>query len=91
MQLAMYWKPLPMLVLGLPSLVSGCLVFMIPETKGKELPQTMNDAVKMDSHLNPETDSEIVVNQDDLAGPNEKDEHDSPILTQKFAHLEERD
>ena len=41
--LAIYWKPLPMLVLGLPSLIAGSMVYFLPETKGKELPQTMKD------------------------------------------------
>ena len=41
--LAIYWKPLPMLVLGLPSLIAGSMAFFIPETKGKVLPQTMKD------------------------------------------------
>lgn len=41
--LAMFWKPLPMLVLGLPSLVAGASAYFLPETKGKELPQNMKD------------------------------------------------
>ena len=45
--LAIYWKPLPMLVLGLPSLIAGSMVYFLPETKGKELPQNMTDAVNL--------------------------------------------
>ena len=42
--LAIYWGPLPMLVLALPCLVGGLLAFIfLPETKGKELPQNMKD------------------------------------------------
>ena len=44
--LAQFWPPLPMLVLGLPSLLAGSLAFSIPETKGKELPQNMKDTQK---------------------------------------------
>ncbi len=47
--LAMYWKPLPMLALGLPCLLAGSLVYFIPETKGKELPQNMKDILKTDN------------------------------------------
>ena len=43
--LALFWKPLPMLVLGLPSLLAGFSAYFLPETKGKELPQNMKDAV----------------------------------------------
>ena len=41
--LAIYWGPLPMLVLGVPCLFSGLLVYFLPETKGRELPQNMKD------------------------------------------------
>ena len=44
--LALFWKPLPMLVLGLPSLLAALFVYFLPETKGKELPQNMKDAVE---------------------------------------------
>ena len=36
-----------MLVLGLPALISGSLSYLIPETKGKELPQNMTDAINL--------------------------------------------
>ena len=45
--LADFWNPLPMLVLGLPALISGSLSYLIPETKGKELPQNMTDAINL--------------------------------------------
>ena len=44
--LAIFWKPLPMLVLGLPSLLAAFSAYFLPETKGKELPQNMKDAPK---------------------------------------------
>ena len=47
--LAMFWKPLPMLVLGLPSLVAGASAYFLPETKGKELPQNMKDTLNNDN------------------------------------------
>jgi OCT family organic cation transporter-like MFS transporter 4/5 len=58
-QLSMYWQPLPMLVLGIPSLISAFLVFFIPETKNRELPQTMNDSVKLDKVNTTRTTNEI--------------------------------
>ena len=39
-QLSCIWKPLPMLVLGVPSIVIGSLAYFLPETKQKSLPLT---------------------------------------------------
>ena len=47
-RLAIYWKPMPMLILGVPSLFSACLVYFLPETKYIELPSTMKDAEKLE-------------------------------------------
>ncbi|CAL8077574.1 unnamed protein product [Orchesella dallaii] len=37
------WKPLPLLIFGAASLISGLLSLLIPETFGKRLPDTMED------------------------------------------------
>ena len=42
-RLACIWKPLPMLVLGIPSILISFLAYYLPETKYTNLPQTMND------------------------------------------------
>ena len=42
--LAIFWKPLPMVVLGIPTILSGILALILPETSGKDLPQTMEEA-----------------------------------------------
>ena len=47
--LGIYWKPLPMLILGLPCLLSASLIYLVPETKDKELPQNMKDALNLDT------------------------------------------
>ena len=39
--LATIWKPLPMLLMGIPSLFAAFLVFFIPETSRTELPQNV--------------------------------------------------
>ena len=49
-QLAVIWKPLPMLILGFPSIVAACLTYFIPETKHIELPTTMKDASKLENN-----------------------------------------
>ena len=49
-QLSSLWKPLPMLVLGLPSLIAGIMVFWLPETKNIHLPQTMKQATNIGVH-----------------------------------------
>ena len=48
--LSSYWKPLPLLLLGCPCLVSGLLVRFLPETKHLKLPQTLKEAKKMQGH-----------------------------------------
>ena len=46
-KLACIWKPLPMLVLGIPSICISFLAYFLPETKYLNLPQTMNDTEKL--------------------------------------------
>merc|ERR1712241_497360 len=48
-RLAVYWKPLPMLILGVPSLFSAGFVYFLPETKYIELPATMKDADELEN------------------------------------------
>ena len=42
--LACTWKPLPMLVLGVPAICIAFLAYFLPETKFINLPETMSDA-----------------------------------------------
>jgi OCT family organic cation transporter-like MFS transporter 4/5 len=43
-KLSCTWKPLPMLVLGVPAICTAFLAYFLPETKNTKLPQTMRDA-----------------------------------------------
>ena len=56
--LAAYWKPLPMVILGVPGIIAGGLAFLIPETDGVELPQNMKDTLKDMTELQPMTKKE---------------------------------
>ncbi|CAL4132128.1 unnamed protein product [Meganyctiphanes norvegica] len=38
------YKPLPLLVFGFLSILSGCLIVLLPETMGCELPQTLQES-----------------------------------------------
>ena len=49
-QLAFVWKPLPMLILGFPSIFAAFLAYFIPETKHIELPTTMKDASNLENN-----------------------------------------
>ena len=49
-QLAKVWKPLPMLILGVPSIFAAFLAYFIPETKHIELPATMKDADQLENN-----------------------------------------
>ncbi len=44
-ELASIWAPLPMLVLGVPTIASACLALTLPETRGRPLPQTLEEAL----------------------------------------------
>ena len=41
--LAVYWKPLPMVLLGAPTLAVALLMTKLPETANKDLPQDFED------------------------------------------------
>ena len=43
-KLSCVWKPLPMLVLGIPSIIIGSLAYFLPETKKRNLPLAIRDA-----------------------------------------------
>jgi len=46
--LSRVWSPLPLIVMGVVSLVGGLMIFLIlPETQGTNLPETMEDAIKL--------------------------------------------
>ena len=48
-KLNIYWAPLPMLILSLPSMVAGFLAFIyLPETRNKQLPQSMKENIEME-------------------------------------------
>jgi len=48
-KLSQFWVPLPLIVMGSSSLIGGILVFLsLPETLGKPLPQTMEEALALD-------------------------------------------
>ena len=47
-QLAKYWEPAPMVLIGVPILMSGLLVLKLPETFNRALPQTLKGAKEME-------------------------------------------
>ena len=49
-ELAQFWKPLPMLILGVPSIIAAFLAYFIPETKNIDLPTTMRDADQLENN-----------------------------------------
>ena len=46
--LAKYWQPLPMLIVGVPIILSGLLALRLPETYKEDLPQTVKKAIELD-------------------------------------------
>lgn len=55
--LAVYWQPLPMLVLGVPGLIAAGLAAFLHETTGKDLPQTMREAEEIEEETLDENDN----------------------------------
>ena len=38
-----YWQPLPLIVFGSVAVIAGLLVLFLPETKGRTLPETIEE------------------------------------------------
>ncbi len=68
--LAKVWQPLPLLVLGLPAILSAFINLKLPETRFSQLPQTMEDAEKIEEFA-----MQVQKNNatDDNENPNEED------------------
>ena len=46
--LTVYWKPLPLIVMGGSALLGGLLAMVnLPETLGKKLPENMEEALNL--------------------------------------------
>lgn len=37
------WEPLPLIIFGLSAILGGSLVLLLPETRGKDLPETIEE------------------------------------------------
>ena len=46
-ELARVWTPLPMVLLGTPSILAALAALQLPDTKGKSLPETMEEAYEL--------------------------------------------
>ena len=44
--LEVFWKPLPGVIVGTACILGALLVFALPETKGRKLPETIDDVLK---------------------------------------------
>ena len=50
--LAKIWHPLPMLIVGVPIILSGMLASRLPETYNEDLPQTIRGASALEEKQN---------------------------------------
>ena len=46
-KLSIFWKPLPMVLIGILALICASIVYFLPDTKNESLPQTMEDGKQM--------------------------------------------
>ena len=44
--LEVFWKPLPGVIVGAACILGALIVFALPETKGRKLPETIDDVLK---------------------------------------------
>ena len=45
------WKPLPSVIFGSLAVFTGCMVFMLPETKGRPVPDTIEEAEEIGRYV----------------------------------------
>ena len=45
--LAKIWQPFPMVIIGIPIVISGFLLMLLPNTHKKELPGNINHALEL--------------------------------------------
>lgn len=48
-----YWKPLPLIILGIWTTLSSFLVLLLPETHGQPLPATIREAEMLGKDMMP--------------------------------------
>ena len=60
--LAVYWKPLPMVLLGAPTILVAVLMTRLQETAKKDLPQDFEDGAVLNKQ--PETNNNVENNND---------------------------
>jgi MFS transporter, OCT family, solute carrier family 22 (organic cation transporter), member 4/5 len=51
LELSKFWKPLPILIFGITALMGGFLSTFLPETYGKEMPETLADGERLGKNL----------------------------------------
>ena len=64
--LAVYWKPLPMVLLGAPTILVAVLMTRLPETAKKDLPQDFEDGAVLNKQPEISNNNNNVDNNNDV-------------------------
>ena len=69
-----YGMWIPLMIFGLNAMLSGFLILFLPDTLGRELPETINDALKLGKvDVNPNDDREATIQNRIEAEPSTSD------------------
>ena len=56
-----YWTPLPLIVFGICSILAGLLTLMLPETRKRPLPETLQDGETFEGMCKPRLNTLVLV------------------------------
>ncbi|XP_072037058.1 organic cation transporter protein-like [Amphiura filiformis] len=75
-----YWAPLPLIIFGSSSVIAGFLVLLLPETTGKQLPETLEEGEKFGKKSPEEYDETTLAKSNPAFSDDFSNENKTPDL-----------